>query len=119
MRGIINVLIELEMLPKFLKQKKSKSSILINEIENIYSPGSGICNVFVKLGSFVKENDKLFEIRDPFGTKQSYNTLSKSNGIIISIKAAPLVNEGEIIVKLAKYDNTTSIESNFEIMNNE
>jgi hypothetical protein len=118
MRGIINVLKELNMLPKFFRQKKAKQSILINDIENIYSPGSGICNVFVKLGSFVKKNDKLLEIRDPFGTKQSYNIFSKSNGIIISIKVAPLVNEGEIILKLAKHEYepsfTSSIENNIE-----
>jgi predicted deacylase len=100
--GIIGVLRELEMLPKIIKKYDIKP-LIIQEFHSINSPGSGICRVFKKLGAKVSSGELIAEIRDPFGTKQSFMVYSDVDGIIIGLKSAPLVNEGETIIDIAKH----------------
>lgn len=109
-RGIIRVMQHLEMVQSNTRTPPHASTI-VHETNWVRSPGSGICRLFKKLGTFVKENDEVAAISDPFGTTQKFLVRSPSNGIIIEQNILPLTNEGEPLVRIAKADQSPQWES--------
>lgn len=99
-RGIVKVMQHLGMVQSNTRTL-SHTPVSIKETSWVRSPGSGLCRLFKKLGSHVKEGDEIAAISDPFGTAQKFTITSPRNGVIIEQNNRPLTNEGEPIVKLA------------------
>ncbi|MBN2479608.1 MAG: succinylglutamate desuccinylase/aspartoacylase family protein [Parachlamydiales bacterium] len=117
-RGIVNIFKNLQMLKSSHKQKPN-NHVKIYETHWVHSPGSGICNLYKKLGSFVKKSDLLAKISDPFGTKQTYDVISPMEGIIIAQNNLPLVNEGESILQIAKQEESQTMPSQISSLEQE
>lgn len=107
-KGIIRVMRALDMLPpertKAGTRKRSPvrsevaatSTWVRAEIDGILRPG-------VKLGQRVNKGQKLAVIADPFGERES-PVVSSASGIVIAMNNLPLVNEGEAIYHIARFD---------------
>ncbi len=118
LKGIINVLRENEMLPKKLHKedipkKKKKTPIITKSSRWVRSTRSGIVRTLKGLGDTVKKGeiigyvddlleDSYFEMIAPFG------------GIIIGKSQIPLVQEGDAVFHIAKFNNLEVAENKIE-----
>lgn len=98
-QGILNVMRHLGMV-KF-KSKPDKEPLIVRSKQWLRAPGSGLCQLFKKLGDSVQKGDVVAHIHDPFGTSQKFQIISPGQGVVITQNTLPLVNEGDAIVCLA------------------
>jgi len=104
-KGIINVMRELEMLPPSRsKSKKQIEPVVARSSSWIRAPDSGILRAMVALGSRVKKDTLLGVVSDPFGTTES-NVTSTCAGIVIGRTNLPLVNEGDALFHIARFEH--------------
>lgn len=119
LRGVMNVMRQLDMLDKPDKteklekvekvektgklKKESLSSFITEKNIWVRAPGSGISLTKHKLGQYVKKNESLCIIKDPFGATDSVTVKSPEEGIIVGKNNLPLVYEGEALFKLATF----------------
>lgn len=98
-KGILRVMQSLEMVK--LKGKSHYDPVVIQSKKWLRAPGSGLCQMFKRLGASVQKGELLADIYDPFGTSQKFQIYSPQQGIILTHNTLPLVNEGDPIVELA------------------
>lgn len=103
-RGILRVMRALDML-KIKGRTSEYEPVVVRTKEWLRAPGSGLCQLFKKIGSFVKKGELLADIYDPFGTSQKFQIHSPATGIIVTQSTLPLINEGDPIVHLATTNN--------------
>jgi predicted deacylase len=104
LRGIINVMRRIGMLPKQSKKKiKHIEPIVTQSSMWVRSPKSGINEPIKKTGEQIKKGTCLSMIFDPFGTNQEYKVIAPQDGVIIGLNDLPLVNEGEPLFQLTTF----------------
>lgn len=109
-RGIIRVMRALEMLPpKASRIKVRKRSEVAATSTWVRADIDGIMRPIVRLGQRVRKGQKLAVIADPFGETETALTASVS-GIVIGMNNLPLVNEGEAIYHIARFDEIAEAE---------
>ncbi|MBX2879217.1 MAG: succinylglutamate desuccinylase/aspartoacylase family protein [Granulosicoccus sp.] len=108
LKGILNVMRYLNMLPQSAKQtdKRSKTWIANNSVW-MRAPQSGILRSRVPLGGIVTEDMTLGLISDPFGEAEQA-VVSPVSGVLIGITKLPLVHEGEALYHVATTKSTSS-----------
>ena len=113
-RGIIGVMRLLGMLepPRKTKSQPRAKSVVAKSSTWVRAPQSGILRALVSLGAKVKKNQHLGLIADPLG-EQEESILAPISGIIIGKATMPLVNEGEAIYHIARFEGSDSA---FEVM---
>lgn len=116
--GIIRVMHHLKMIKTKSKIKKPFVSTILKKSEWIRSPGSGMSKILKKIGTYVKKNEHIADISDPFGSKQEHKITSPFNGIIISINRFPLLYEGDTLIEISKTENNESFH-NTNLMHHE
>jgi len=110
-KGIINVMRILEMLPPSRsKSKKQTDPVVARSSSWVRASDSGILRAMVALGSRVKKNTLLGVVADPFGETES-NVISSFNGIVIGRTNLPLVNEGDALFHIARFEDIHEIEA--------
>lgn len=103
-RGVNRVMRALEMLPakggRSMPRKRSEvaaTSLWVRaEIDGIMRP-------LVRLGQQVRKGQKLALIADPFGETETA-LITPCSGIVVGMNNLPLVNEGEAIYHIARFD---------------
>ncbi len=100
-RGIINVMRTLGMLPQLKKTRVKKEPVTIRSSIWARAPIGGIVRTHIKLGEQVESGQQLATISDPFGNTETA-VVSPYSGIIIGRSNLPLVNEGEALFHVAK-----------------
>jgi len=104
-KGIVNVMRTLEMLPASRsKSKKQLDPVLARSSSWVRAPDSGILRAMVALGSRVKKDTLLGVVSDPFGEKE-VKVISSLNGIVIGRTNLPLVNEGDALFHIARFEH--------------
>jgi len=73
------------------------------------APLDGIFRPLCKLGARVKRGDTLGVISAPFSSDEIV-LVAKSDGIVICVCNLPLVNEGEAIFHIAKFEKASEVE---------
>jgi len=110
-QGIINVMRHLEMLPPSKRQsKKYIEPVVARSSSWVRAPDSGILRAMIPLGARVKKDTLLGVIADPFGEKE-VNVTSFYNGIVIGRTNLPLVNEGDALYHIARFEDIHEIEA--------
>lgn len=113
-KGIINVMRELKMLPAARqKPNKGADSVVARSSSWVRAPESGILRAMAPLGAHVKKNQLLGIVADPFG-EQELQLLSPYSGIVIGRTNLPLVNEGDALFHLARFEDVGEVASNVE-----
>lgn len=104
-KGIINVMRTLDMLPSSRsKSKKHIEPVVAHSSSWVRAPDSGILRAMVPLGSRVKKDTLLGVVADPFGETEAKIT-SAYNGIVIGRTNLPLVNEGDALFHIARFEH--------------
>ncbi len=97
--GVQKIMMHLEM-RNFKMDKVVSNPLLLKSSKWLRAPNSGMLSVRINNGDFVKKGDLLAKIGDPYGTfERSFK--SPSDGYIINVNEAPLVNRGDAIFHLA------------------
>jgi predicted deacylase len=110
-KGIVNVMRTLEMLPASRsKSKKHTEPVVARSSSWVRASDSGILRAMIPLGARVKKNTLLGVVADPFGETES-NVKSQFSGIVIGRTNLPLVNEGDALYHIARFEDIEEIEA--------
>lgn len=110
-KGILNVMRALEMLPATRnKLKKQSESVVARSSAWERASDSGIFRAMVPLGGRVKKGTLLGVVGDPFGEREVQITASFS-GIVIGRTSLPLVNEGDALFHIARFEDIHEVEA--------
>ncbi len=112
-RGVINIMRELGMLPITKVPRKPAPSSIATGSTWIRAPQSGIVRLIKPLGSRVEEGETLGVVADPFG-EQEQQAVAPFEGIVIGKTNLPLVNEGEALFHIARVKRPDSAEEQIE-----
>ncbi len=118
-KGIINVMRTLEMLPPSRsKSKKQVEPVVARSSSWVRAPDSGILRAMVPLGSRVKKDTLLGMVADPFGESEA-SVISSFNGIVIGRTNLPLVNEGDALFHIARFEHVLEAANKVDEFNEE
>ena len=104
--GVLNVMREIEMLPKEDDMVPPYTVITAKSSHWIRAQTSGSLRFLKKLGEFVQVDELLGVISDPFGKRKSEVKAIKS-GVIIGVTTMPLVNKGSALFHVATLEDMT------------
>jgi hypothetical protein len=102
-KGIVNVLRHLKMMPKGRARKKEINQFIANNSGWVRAVSSGIVTHYYNLGDQVKKGSVLAEIGSPYGDVLG-QVLANKSGVIIGKQNIPLVQEGEAMYHIAYFD---------------
>ncbi len=102
LRGILNVMRELDMLPKLKHTKKPLEPVVANSSSWLRTEADGVFRSVVSLGQRVEKGQLMGIVASPFGNAE-YEVTAPSAGIIIGQNNIPLVNEGDALYHLARF----------------
>lgn len=99
--GVKRVLHHLEMLNrKFKVSKPKKTCVKITESKWVRANHSGMFKAIITINSFVKKDDVLGHITDPYG---SFNHFVKApnNGYVFNVNESPIIYKGDAIFHMS------------------
>jgi len=114
-KGIVNVLRELEMIPQ-TSVKRKRLPIITKSSQWIRATESGILRTIKRLGETVHENEIIAYIDDALDD-ESFEIKALFDGIIIGKSEIPLIQEGDAIFHIAKFKNLETAENKIEYFN--
>jgi len=103
-KGIVAVMRELRMLPASSRLRKRTEPLIARATTWERAGRSGILRVTAPLGARVRRNEVIGVIADPFG-QQELEVRAHAAGIIIGRTNLPLVNEGEGLFHVARFES--------------
>jgi len=112
LRGVLNVMRSIGMLPVAKKTKPAKA-IIARSTSWVRAPTSGIVTAKVKLGASVTEGQRLATIGDPLGASE-VNLTAPFDGIVIGRSNLPLTHEGDALFHLGAFKNIPQVEDSLE-----
>jgi predicted deacylase len=103
-KGVMRVMRELKMTPakKSVKPLRKRSEVAASS-QWVRADIDGIMRPVAKLGQKIRKGQKLAMVADPFGASETA-IISPCSGIVICVNNLPLVNEGEAIYHIARFD---------------
>ncbi|MFL0799493.1 MAG: succinylglutamate desuccinylase/aspartoacylase family protein [Agarilytica sp.] len=120
-RGILSVLRTLAMIPTNKKPtKKPVPPFIARSSSWERAPESGIFRTVASLGARVKKGDILGLISDPSNLFDSYEYEIKAqySGLIIGRTNIPLVNEGDALFHVARFEDIGEVAASVEAFQN-
>lgn len=117
-KGILSVMRELDMLPKSKRQQRRTDPYEAASSTWVRAPKSGILRANKSLGMRVAKGEFLGAISDPFGEDEEIVKASVE-GIIVGRTNIPLVNEGEALFHIARFENAGEVVEQVEEFQNQ
>ncbi len=116
-KGIINVMRELEMLaPSRSRHAKNFAPLVARSSQWVRAPASGIFRAFTALGTKVSRGDVLGMIDSPYGDSET-EVLSTTSGLVIGRTNLPLINEGDALFHIARFTGVNDATDKIEEFN--
>lgn len=116
LQGILEVMRHLAMISPRKNRKGIKEPYIARSTSWVRASASGIFRTIKPLGSYIKREDVLGIISDPFSNKE-VEILSPFTGLVIGRSELPLVYEGEAIYHLAKFEDHKQVAQQLESFN--
>jgi predicted deacylase len=110
-RGVISVMRALGMLTKGRIATVRAEPYISNSTSWFRASADGLFRPLVKLGARVKKGDTLGVISAPFNAEETI-LVAPANGIVICVSNLPLVNEGEALFHIAKFEEVNKVVEN-------
>lgn len=111
-RGVIGVMRHLGMLPPS-RRKHVYQPLVARASQWVRAPGSGILRTLVALGTHVRKGQALGRVSDPFGEVELTIT-APADALVIGRLNLPLVNEGDALFHIARFDSPSSAAESVE-----
>lgn len=113
-KGIINVMRSIDMLPKSRSKRSPPPLIISHQTAWVRAPESGILRTFVPLGDKVEKGQTIAMVADPLGATETV-IVAPSDGMVIGRTNLPLVYEGDATFHIAQYGRkVAAVEKNME-----
>lgn len=113
LRGILNVMRALKMLPR---RKSGPPKVPVVEARSsswIRAPQTGLLRTTMKLGARIKSGETLGHIADAVGENDTRVT-APFTGIVIGRNNLPVVNEGDALFHIARFEDSLEVEGAIE-----
>ncbi len=118
-RGIVNVMRELQMLPASHHQRKRPTRPVVARSSSwVRAPESGIFRAVVPIGARVERDGLLGIVSDSFGDTE-LEVRAPAEGIVIGRTNLPLVHEGEALFHLARFQRAETVSARVEAFQEE
>ncbi len=118
-KGVRNVLRALGMVAKTRSSKRAKSpAVEARSSAWVRSPKSGVLMLNAGLGARVEKNEILGVIADVIDDEGT-PILSPQTGIVIGRTNLPIINEGDALIHIACFADSTKVESAIEAFHEE
>ncbi len=118
-KGIVNVLRHLKMMPKGRSRTKEITQFIANNSGWVRASSSGIVTHHYSLGDQVKKGEVLASIGSPYGEVLG-EVIANKSGVIIGKQNIPLVQEGEAMYHIAYFkEDDEEIAEHIEIVEEE
>ncbi|MAM56024.1 MAG: succinylglutamate desuccinylase [Salinicola sp.] len=112
-RGIRRVMRLIGMLPADNRRRMPPPAEVANGSSWARAPIDGILRPRVRLGARVAKHQSLGVVADPFGNDEA-PVVASADGIVIGMSNLPLVNEGEALFHVARYQEIDDVENAVE-----
>jgi predicted deacylase len=113
-RGVQRVLRMLGMLPERKESSaKSAQSVRANATSWVRAPSSGMFSSSCRLGAWVKQDQRLGRVSDPFGEFE-IEVKSPGAGLVIGRSTSPLTHEGDALFHIARFDDRKEAQASFD-----
>lgn len=109
-KGVRNVMTHLNMLPPRKSSKPSPVSFVAKSSSWVRAPADGLFRSNLQLGDRVARGEVLGIIDGPLGGSE-IPVKSPFSGIVIGNTNLPLVNEGEALLHLGRFDDIDDVET--------
>jgi len=118
-RGVIAVMRKIGMLTaSTTKRLKPAEPFVARSSSWVRAPQSGIFRMLVAMGAHVKKGDCLGMVAAPYGDETSETMVEAScSGVIIGRTNIPLVNEGEALFHIARFNSPGEVADSVEAFN--
>ncbi len=113
LRGILNVMTELGMLPAGTRRARRVEPIVAENSRWVRAPFSGIVRARIGLGQRVTRGQRLAVVGDPLGDREE-NVVAAHSGIVIGRSNLPLAHEGDALFNIATFERVTEAEETVE-----
>lgn len=114
LKGIINVMRYLEMLPPSRHRARREHKPLYARASTwVRAHAGGILRTVVPLGASVSKSQLLGILSDPFGERE-IEILAPCDGIVIGRTNLPLANEGDALFHIARYRKLETVTARME-----
>ncbi|MBA2656269.1 MAG: succinylglutamate desuccinylase/aspartoacylase family protein [Tatlockia sp.] len=114
MTGVQNILIALNMIEEVEIPAQMVKPVFTQEQDWARCSRSGILVSQVSLGQYVKKNEVIGTINDPFNANISEPIRAFRDGIIVGVNRNPLIFEGQNIFKIASFIDNNRAELTLE-----
>ncbi|MBI2993001.1 MAG: succinylglutamate desuccinylase/aspartoacylase family protein [Gammaproteobacteria bacterium] len=111
--GVISVMRAIGMLPPVKRQRRRRKPLVAISSTWVRAPQSGILRASKPLGAQVRKGERLGVVSDPFGDNEKAVKAS-AEGIIIGRTTIPLVNEGEALFHIARFESPETVAGHVE-----
>lgn len=111
--GVVKVMRALGMLPRSRSRKPPREPYVARSSSWMRAPQGGILRSLVPLGARVAKGEVLGLVADPFGEREE-EVISTAEGIVIGRANLPLVNEGEALFHVARFQAVREVEAHLE-----
>ncbi len=112
-KGIVAVMRSIGMLPASSRARQPTEPLVARASSWVRAGRSGILRITCPLGARVRKDEVIGIISDPFGQLE-LEVKSCCSGIIIGRTNLPLVNEGEALFHIARFESARIAESTVE-----
>lgn len=113
LRGILNVMRHLDMLPRRKTREKKVPVIEARSSSWVRAPQTGLLRNDIALGERTKEGQVMGRIADALGENETA-VLSPVTGIVIGRSNLPIVNEGDALFHIARFSDSLRVEDAIE-----
>lgn len=117
-KGILSTMRELGMISPARTRGRQGNPVVARSSFWVRAHKSGILRANRRLGEKVEKGELLGVVSDPFGSRDE-RIESPDEGIIIGRTNIPLVNEGEALFHIARFDDARSARTLVEVFQNE
>lgn len=109
-KGVLHVMSHLAMMPHRKPHKKKLDSIVARSSQWVRAERDGMMVAKIELGERVKKGDVLALVVSPYGGEE-IEVVSPVNGIVIGRNNIPVVNEGEALFHIARFETLNDAEN--------
>lgn len=113
LRGIINVLRKLDMLPRTTRSTHPREPSVASSSQWVRAEASGVLRTVAGLGERVQQGQVLAYVSDTFGGSET-QLIAPESGLVIGKLNLPLVFEGEAVFHIARTRGATAVAAEWE-----
>ena len=117
-RGVMNVLRSLGMLRPSRRKRPLPEPFVARASSWVRAPQSGFLRGSAELGAHVGRGERLGMVADPFGESEVAVTCPTS-GIVVGRTHLPLVNEGDGLFHIARFESSDEVAAEVEAFQSE